>query len=107
LYFQVRLEAASRSGTRGHDALLSPSQLSAQNPSVHQIMGLAGFNNNPSIASYGFGAPPESSAGEDEEGPASPMPGLLAPINQRKPTSAQPANPRKRTAQDGRLPEVQ
>lgn len=106
----MRLDsAASRGGTRGGGDPFSQSQLSAQNPSAHLIQGLAGFNSNPSIASYGFGAPEGSSVlreSEEEEPPASPMPGTLAPIVQRKPGSAA-ANPRKRSALDGKLPEVQ
>lgn len=101
----------SRGGTRSHDFSNSHSQLSAAQPmpSQHFIQNLAGFH-NPSVASYGYGAPPETAMGDDDESPLSPLPGVLAPINQRKPTSAHMAggnNPRKRGAQDGKLPEVQ
>jgi hypothetical protein len=103
----VRLDsAASRGGNRGE--LGAHSLTSTANPSAHQITGLHGFSNNPSMASasFGFGAGPEGGGsflrgGEsDEEEPAT--------NNQRKPGSALPAaGNRKRSVQDGLLPQIQ
>jgi hypothetical protein len=105
--------AASRGGNRGE--LGAHSLTSNANPSAHLITGLNGFSNNPSMASasFGFGAVPEGGGsylrgGESEEDEPPATPTTLVPINQKKPGSALPAaNNRKRSVQDGKLPEVQ
>ena len=105
----MRLENASRTGTRAGDqhshSLLGGS---ANNPSLHSIHpgSLQAFNH--SIASYGYGAAPDGSMFHDtdnEEPPATPS--ILVPIGKKHTGSLQQGNTRKRSVQDGKLPEVQ